>query len=69
MISVMLKDFFRRKKEGKVNFYIYLRCYHMHGTPEVALKAYLHRRHQHCTDEAQKAETSVSAVGYVYIDR
>ena len=25
------------------------------------LKAYLHPRHQHCTDEAQKAETVLSA--------
>ena len=29
----------------------------MHGTLEVALKAFLHPSYQHCTDEAQKAET------------
>jgi len=39
----------------------------MRGTLAVALKAHLHPRHQHCTDEAQKAETVLSAVGYVYI--
>ena len=26
-----------------------------------------HPRHQHCTDEAQKAETVLSAVSYIYI--
>ena len=39
----------------------------MHGTLEVVLKAYLHPRHQLCTDEAQKAETVLSAVSYIYI--
>ena len=39
----------------------------MRGTLEVALKANLHPRHQHCTDEAQKAETVLSAVNYIYI--
>ena len=39
----------------------------MHGTLEVDLKAYLHLRHQHCTNEAQKAETVLSAVIYIYI--
>ena len=34
----------------------------MRGTLEVGLKAYLHARHQHCNDEAQKAETVLSAV-------
>jgi len=34
----------------------------MSGALEVALKAYVHPRHQHCTDEAQKAETVLSAV-------
>ena len=38
----------------------------MHGTLEVPIKAYLHPRHQHCTDEAQKAETVLS-VSYIYI--
>ena len=36
--------------------YIYMR-----GTLEVALKAYLHPSYQHCTDEAQKAETILFA--------
>ena len=45
----------------------WLRCYHMHGTLEVPIKAYLHQRHQHWTDEAQKAETVLSAVSYIYI--
>ena len=39
----------------------------MRGTLEVPLKANLHPRHQHCTDEAQKAETVLSAVSYIYI--
>ena len=39
----------------------------MRGTLEVALKANLHPRHQHCTDEAQKVETVLSAVSYIYI--
>ena len=30
-------------------------------------KLNLHPRHQHCTDEAQKAETVPSAVSYIYI--
>ena len=30
-------------------------------------KLNLHSRHQHCTDEAQKAETVLSAVIYIYI--
>ena len=38
MISVMLKDFFRRKKEREVIFYTCLRYNRMHGTLEVALK-------------------------------
>ena len=41
--------------------------YHMCGTLEVGLKAYLHPSYQHCTDEAQKAETVLSAVSYIYI--
>ena len=38
----------------------------MRGTLEVVLKAHLHPRHQHCTDEAQKAETELSAVGCIF---
>ena len=38
--------------------------YHMRGTLEVVLKAYLHPSYQHCTDEAQKAKTVLSAVRY-----
>ena len=30
-------------------------------------KLCLHPRHQHCTDKAQKAETVLSAVGYIYV--
>ena len=45
----------------------WLRCYHMHGTLEVGLKAYLHPRHQHCTDEAQKAETVPYAVSTIIV--
>ena len=37
------------------------------GTLEVALKAYIHLRHKHCTDEAQKAETILSAVIYTIL--
>ena len=42
----------------------------MRGTSGVALLLNLHPRHQHCTDEAQKAETVLSAVAvgiYIYI--
>ena len=39
----------------------------MRGTLEVALKANVHPRHQHCTNEAQKAETVLSAVSFIYI--
>ena len=38
------------------------------GTLEVALNAYLHPRHEHCTDEAEKTETVLSAVIYIDID-
>ena len=38
--------------------------YHMRGTLEVGLKAYLDPSYQHCTDEAQKAETVLSAVSH-----
>ena len=34
----------------------------MRGTLEVPLKDNLNPRHQHCTDEAQKAETVLSVV-------
>jgi len=33
----------------------------------VAFKASPSSQHQHCTDEAQKAETVLSAVIYIYI--
>ena len=33
----------------------------------MALEASPSSRHQHCTDEAQKAETVLSAVIYIYI--
>ena len=46
----------------------WLRCYYMHGTLEVPIKAYLHPRHQHCPDEVQKAETGLSAVSYIYVN-
>ena len=39
--------------------------YHICGKLEVAFKA--SSQHQHCTDEAQKAETVLSAVSYIYI--
>ena len=39
----------------------------MCGTFGVAFKLNPHPRHQHCTDEAQKAETVLSAVIYIYI--
>ena len=40
----------------------------MRGTLEVVLKAYLYLSNQHCSDEAQKAETVLSAaVCYIYI--
>ena len=39
----------------------------MRGTSGVALQLNPHPRHQHCTDEAQKAETVLSAVSYIYI--
>ena len=36
----------------------------MRGALEVALNAYLHPRHQHCTVEAQRAETVLFAGRY-----
>ena len=42
-------------------------CYHICGKLEVAFKASPSSQHQHCTDEAQKAETVLSAVIYIYI--
>ena len=39
----------------------------MRGTLEVVLQAYFHPSYQHCTDEAQKAETVLSAVSYIYV--
>ena len=41
--------------------------YHICGKLEVALKSSPSSQHQHCTDEAQKAETVLSAVIYIYI--
>ena len=41
--------------------------YHICGKLEVAFKASPSSQHQHCTDEAQKAETILSAVKYKYI--
>ena len=41
--------------------------YHICGKLEVALKVSPSSQHQHCTDEAQKAETVLSAVRYIYI--
>ena len=41
--------------------------YHICGKLEVAFKASPSSQHQHCTDEAQKAETVPSAVSYIYI--
>ena len=38
--------------------------YHFCGKLEVAFKASPSSQHQHCTDEAQKAETVLSAVRY-----
>ena len=40
--------------------------YHICGKLEVAFKASPSSQHQHCTDEAQKAETVLSAVSYIY---
>ena len=45
----------------------WLRCYHMRVTFEVAFQALPPSLHRHCTDEAQKAETVLSAVIYIYI--
>ena len=41
--------------------------YHICGKLEVAFKGSPSSQHQHCTDEAQKAETVLSAVRYIYI--
>ena len=38
--------------------------YHICGKLEVAFEASPSSQHQHCTDEAQKAETVLSAVRY-----
>ena len=49
--------------------YIYMAglSYHICGKLEVAFKASPSSQHQHCTDEAQKAETVLCAVIYIYI--
>ena len=49
-----------------IYIYIYI-YYHICGKLEVAFKAPPSSQHQHCTDEAQKAETLLSAVSYIYI--
>ena len=41
--------------------------YHICGKLEVAFKALPSSQHQHCTDEAQKAETVLSAVSCIYV--
>ena len=41
--------------------------YHICGKLEVAFKALPSSQHQHCTDEAQKAETVLSAVIDIYL--
>ena len=41
--------------------------YHIVGHLGWLYKLNPHPRHQHCTDEAQKAETVLSAVIYIYI--
>ena len=46
-----------------IYIYIYI-YYHICGKLEVAFKASPSSQHQHCTDEAQKAETVLSAVRY-----
>ena len=41
--------------------------YHICGKLEVAFKALPSSQIQHCTDQAQKAETILSAVIYIFI--
>ena len=41
--------------------------YHICGKLEVIFKGSPSSQHQHCTDEAQEAETVLSAVSYIYI--
>ena len=43
--------------------------YHICGKLEKAFKASPSSQHQHCTDEAQRAETVLSAVSCIYIYR
>ena len=51
-----------------IYIYIYIGLsYHICGKLEVAFKASPSSQHQHCTDEAQKAETVLSAVIYIYV--
>ena len=47
-----------------ISIYIYI---YICGKLEVAFIASPSSQHQHCTDEAQKAETVLSAVSYIYI--
>ena len=70
-------------KKKKIYIYIYIErestleysssstlaglSYHICGKLEVPFKASPSSQHQHCTDEAQKAETVLSAVIYIYI--
>ena len=56
----------------KIYIYIYSYTlaglsYHICGKLEVAFKASPSSQHQHCTDEAQRAETVLSAVSYIFI--
>ena len=48
---------------------LYIRCWFLYNIYIyiVAFKASPSSQHQHCTDEAQKAKTVLSAVSYIYI--
>ena len=52
---------------SKLSTLAWLRCTTCVGHLGWLFKLNLHPRHQHCTDEAQKAETVLSAVSYIYI--
>ena len=70
--SVMPQCSNQRTSERAQYIYIYIyiyiyTCYHICGKLEVGFKGSPSSQHQHCTDEAQKAETVLSAVIYIYL--
>ena len=64
--SLLLSNYARSLEYSSSSTLAGLR-YHICGKLEVDFKASPSSQHQHCNDEAQKAETVLSAVSYIYI--